>query len=333
MQHFKACPRRYRTGALSAHSHVHTVHAQCNILLLATSAAFSFAGLQCMCLTAWCRYPLRKPGAGVLLQFPRKHVAQLPPIMPGSSTEASLKFIPHSRQRGVWNQDIGRTGINEAGWEFHLAKRSLIQEGEAASAVLPRHSHTRHVWAEEEIPTRAVGWVWMLPVPVAAIPFLSMFPWQPIHQACSSSARTCPLCFGPGGTSWRLSAPETTAPSHAFVCRAGAGSVGLGPADSQVSPPWDGMQVALLRWRVISERRRHAALSSPLTSPVFLGLPTINQWDVRLSMQIGNGRESLQEDESERESLMGGRHGIKILNGSGSLQRQRIPLPRKREEP
>lgn len=62
-------------------------------------------------------------------------------------------------------------------------------------------------------------------------------------------------------------------------------------------------------------------------------LPTINQWDVRLSMQIGNGRESLWEDESEGESLMGGRHGIKILNGSGSLQRQRIPLPRKREEP
>lgn len=93
--------------------------------------------------------------------------------------------------------------------------------------------------------------------------FPRMFPWQPIHQASSSSARTCPLCFM--GASWRLSAPETPIPSRAFVGRAAVCGMELGWAGSQASHPWDCTQVALLRQRVISERRPHTALSSPLT--------------------------------------------------------------------
>lgn len=40
-------------------------------------------------------------------------------------------------------------------------------------------------------------------------------------------------------------------------------------------------------------------------------------------MQIGNGSESLQEDESEGKSLMGGGRGTKLLDASGYLQGQR----------
>lgn len=97
--HFKACPQGYCTGGVSAHSHVHTVQTQCNIPLLATSAAFLFAGLQCLCLTAWCRHPHTQPGTGVLLQFPRKRIALMPPCLPGSSTEASFKLTPQSPER------------------------------------------------------------------------------------------------------------------------------------------------------------------------------------------------------------------------------------------
>jgi len=108
---------------------------------------------------------------------------------------------------------------------------------------------------------------WLPPI------FPSMFPWQPIHQVRSSSSRSCPLCFGPVGASCRLSTPETPIFSHVLVCGAGEGSVGQGWAGSQVSQPWDFVQVGLLRWGVISERHSHAAPSSPLTNPAFLGFP------------------------------------------------------------
>ena len=145
------------------------MHTQCDILLLATSAAFSFAGLQCVCPTAWCRYPHTKPEAGVMLQFPRKCVAQLPPVLPGSSIEASFEFTTHSLQKRWWNQERGKVQINEQVLELHLTKQFVIQtRGEAASAVSPRCLHTPCARAAEEIPIPAVVWAWMLSVPMAA---------------------------------------------------------------------------------------------------------------------------------------------------------------------
>lgn len=79
------------------------------------------------------------------------------------------------------------------------------------------------------------------------------------------------------------------------------------------------------------ERHPHAVTSSPLTSPALPGLPATNQRDVRLGMQIGNGSESLREDESKGKSLMRGGRGTKmhlpLYSGyaSGYLQRQRRP--------
>lgn len=79
----------------------------------------------------------------------------------------------------------------------------------------------------------------------------------------------------------------------------------------------------------------HAVPSSPLTGSAFLGLPAANQWDVRLGMQIGNGSESLQEDESEGKSLMGGGRGTKlhqaICRGSGEPSLGKGKSHRKRQ--
>lgn len=130
------------------------VHTQCDILLLATSAAFTFAGLKCMCLKAHTQRPEQDGSQNfqecTSLSAWKQHWSILR-VHSSQSPEMRLKS-------GESKNQIKRVESSTLQTWF------LIQTRVAVSAI------SAHARAEEETPTLAVGWVWTLSVPVAAIP-------------------------------------------------------------------------------------------------------------------------------------------------------------------